>query len=628
MLARRLLCKKQVWHAAPYNCTVVRWTQSASQHLPESLNLEVRLPATRKKQPQRQPFVKNLFIGKMDHEFMYYPEPQTKDRHQQFFEWLKPIESYMTECLEDPGGATKSEVLARLRDLGVFRAHVDERYLGLCLSQTELAKLLEVLSYLPWLGSYFVKNHILPTRVIAALATDELKAKYLPRIVTADAVPAMCLTERGGLNTRDVTTTAMMSDCNTYWTLNGEKTFVVNGRDANLFLVFALGCYSNQPPNLTEQILSVLLVERDFGGIEFKENDTLGGQRDSSVCTVTFKDTKVPKGNIVGGLGCGMNVLVDLLAPGNRYVASQAVGVLRAFAKLLTTHILQRKHLDRDMHEYETVQETVGRVATKLYGMESMLYMTTGMSDAFENQDCAIENAMTEAYCANACVDSIYEGLQIVGPPSYLTENPYMRVLEDALSYPLFDSYNVDSAMYISLLGLQHTGKNLREHVFKMRNPFDHPRYIMRMFFNTDQRLDLRIAEHLHPSLMDGGTVLEKCLAMLANASMRLLHRHGREIAERQMELRRLYEMSTIVYALIAVMSRASRSYCIGLRNAEQERHVAGSFAVFTLDRVRVLMSEIDSGEMNNGDRLHKDIAALMYSKRDYFAEHPLNRTY
>lgn len=620
-----------MWHAAMSrnNRTAVRHTQSASG-LPETLNLEMRLPASRSRQPQRPPFVKNFFLGVFDHEFMYYPEPQTKERHRQFNEWLAPIEKYMSECLAaEPGSIARDDVLAHLRELGVFRARVDERHLGLSLSQTELAKLVEVLSCLPWLGSYVVKNHIAPTHIISTLAADELKDKYLSRIATGQVVPAICLTEpNNGINMCDFNTSAIMSECDTHWILNGEKTFVANGHDSNLLLVFAMSSYHNQPSLCSAQkILSVLLVERDSDGVECKDVRSLVGQWDSPVCTVTFKNAKVPKENLVGEVGCGFDILIDSLAPGNRQIAPQAVGVLRAFARSLMAHILQRKHLDRNLHEYEAVQEVVGKIAARLYAMESMLYMTTGMIDGFENQDCELEKAMTEAYCANACVESVYEGLQTIGVHSYLRERPHIRVLEDALSYTLYDSYNIDAGAYISLLGLQHTGKNLRDHVYRLRNPFHFPGYIMKYVFNKE-RLKLDVADHLHPSLAVGAEVLEKCLTNLATVTIVLLERHGRQVSERQMKLRRLSELATLTYGLTAVLSRASRAYCIGLKNAEQERHMASSFARLTLSRVEMLATEIKEGECENGDRLCKSVAELMYSEKDYFAEHPLNRTY
>ncbi|KYN04902.1 Acyl-CoA dehydrogenase family member 9, mitochondrial [Cyphomyrmex costatus] len=629
MLTRRLLCRKQLWYTS-YVCTPVRHTQNqrVSQHALDTLNLEIRLPASLKKQPQRKPFAKNLFLATFDHEFMYYPEPQTKDRHQRFFEWLQPIEKYMSECMKNVQSVRKEDILTHLKELGVFRACMDEQYLGLNLNHSESAKLVEVLSCLPWLGCYMVKNCIVPVQIISALASEEQKAKYLPRIATGELIPTVCFTEPGsGININNIASIAVDSEIDTHWLLNGEKTFVVNGHDANLFLVF---CHYGHRRKVgdTESSLSILLVERDFGGVIIKDVKNLVGLKSSPVSTVIFKDTKVPKENLLGDLKAGTNILIDILAPGNRNLASQAVGTLKTFTKMLTRHVLQRKHLDKDMHEYESVQEIIGKIASTLYGMESMLYYTTGIMDTFENQDCTLEKAMVEMYCTSECVACIYEGLQLIGAQSYLRESPYLQIFEDALSYTLFDGCNIDSNTYIALLGLQHTGKNLHDHIFKLRNPYIFPKYLLKWTMGKEYRVQLKLADHLHPSLMLGSIQLEKCITRLQTVSVLLLERHGTDITERQMELRRVGEIATRTFALIAILSRTSRSYCIGLRNNDYDRNLADSFAVFSIDRVQVLADEIQSAAWNNGDKFKKDVAELMYSKKDYFAEHPLNRTY
>lgn len=628
MLARRFLCRKLFsWHSS-CGCVSARYTQSASQHALDTLNLETRLPVSVERQRQRQPFVKNLFLGVFDHEFTYYPEPQTKERHTRFFEWLRPIEKYVSESLENPQNASRDDILSHLRDLGVFRAHLDERYLGLNLNQTELAKLIEVLSCLPWLGSYIVKNHIVPVHIISTMASEEQRAKYLPRIATGEIVPAVCYTESdGGISIRNVNTATVLSDCETHYILNGEKSFVVNGHDANLFLVFSQSGLSHTISS-GHGVLSVFFVERDTNGIAFESVKNLVGLHNSPVCTITFKDTKIPMDNLLGEIKSGMNILIDSLAPGNRNLAPQAIGILRTFMKLLTRHVLERKHLDRNMYEYEGIQEVIGRISTALYSMESILYYTTGIMDIYENQDCALERAMVEMYCVNECVSSIYEGLQIIGVQSYLRENPYIQMFEDALSYTLFDSYNVDSNIYIALLGLQHTGKNLRQHIMKIRNPFDFPQHILNWAFGKEYQLDLRIADHMHPSLVTGAGILETCITRLQTVAVLMLQRHGSEISDRQMELRRISELATKTFVLMTVLSRTSRAYCIGLRNADLDRQLANIFAILANNRIKTLTDEIISGELSNGDKLHKNIAELIYSKKDYFAEHPLSRSY
>jgi len=629
MLARQYLCKRQLWQAS-CNYASVRFTQNMSKEVNlETINLEMRLPVALTKKPQRKPFVKNLFLGSFDKEFLYYPEPQNKDRHTQFFEWLQPIEKYISDSLENPQSIKKNEILSHLRDLGVFRASIDEQYLGLQLNQSELARVVEVLSTFPWLGSYMVNNHIIPVKIISSVGSPEQKAKYLPGIATGEFVPTVCFTESSGnINLDSINTVVEQTDCGEYWMLNGEKAFVVNGQDSNLFIVFSICGYHQFMNSNTNRAFSVFLVERNFGGITCETVNNLIGFQSNTTYTVTFKNTRIPKANLMCDTKCGIQILIDTLAPGNKNIAPQAIGIMRSFTKLLLKHILQRKHLDQELYQFQGVQGVVGKLASTLYGMESILYMTTGMIDLFENQDCALEKAMVETYCASECVARIYEGLQIIGMPSYLRENPYIQIFEDALSFTLFDTYNLESNMYIALLGLQHSGKHLRQQIFKLRNPMFHPDYILKWLFGKDERLRLDLSEHMHPSLFLGAILLEKCLAQLQNCTLFMLKNYGKDVGLQQLELHRLSELATRIYVLIAVFSRTSRAYCIGLRNSDLDREMANSIAAFTLNRVKNLANEIHATQWSNGDKGNKDVANLMYTKKDYFAEHPLSRTY
>lgn len=628
MLARRYLCKQQLWRTS-YNYVSIRLAQNLSQEVNlETINLETRLSEARKRGPQRAPFMKNVFLGTFDTEFLYFPETQTKERHTRFFEWLQPIEKYISDTLKDPQSIKKNEILCHLRDLGVFRANLDEHHLGLGLNQTELTKLIELLSGLPWLGSYMVNNHVAPINIISSLASAEQKAKYLPRIATGECVPTVCFTEGdGGLNTSIVDTVAEESTCKKYWILNGEKAFVTNGHDANLFVVFSK-CNHYQLISDANSTFSVFLVERDFGGISCKSIKDLVGLRENPVSTIQFNNTKVPKANLMNDSKLNRQILIDSLAPGTKNIAPQAIGILRHFMKLLVEHVLQRKHLNRNLHEFEGIQGTIGRIATSLYSMESVLYMTTGMMDLFENQDCMLEKAMVEIYCASECVSRIYEGLQIIGSQSYLREKPFIQILEDALSYTLFDSYNLESNTFIALLGLQYSGIHLGKHIFKLRNFMIYPDQILNWVFQRDERLKLCLAEHLHPSLELGATLLEKCLARLRSCTQSMLIDHGTEVGNRQLKLCRLSELATRVFVLIAMFSRSSRAYCIGLRNSELDNEAVNSFAIVTLNKIKILAEEIEAVEWNNGDKSNKTISDLMFSKKDYFAEHPLSRTY
>ncbi|KAG7197483.1 hypothetical protein KM043_013331 [Ampulex compressa] len=396
--------------------------------------IHTRLAQHEPKKPQRLPFIKNLFLGHLDTEFLNFPDPFSNDRYQEFIEWLKPVENYMSYVVSEDTNLSKDEILNALRDLKVLQASMGELYDGLNLSASETSKLIEIISALPWL-------------------------------------------------------------------------------------------------------------ERDFGGITCTSVQDTIGQKNVAMCTIKFEDTLIPMENELGDVHTTNNILLDLWAPGKQNMSGQAVSILRNFLNMLIKHILPRQHLDKNMYEFESIQNTISKIAASLYSMESVLYLTNGMIDTYNKQDVDAEKAVTELYCATECVKSIYEGLQIIGAQSYLKESPFIKQFLDALALVTFEGYNIDTQVYIALLGTQYAGKN---------------------FVRT--------------------------------------------------------------YVLIATLARASRSYCYGVRNANYERQLALALSYNTHQRIKVLASEIEVGEIYNSNLAYEQIAQVMFEKKEYFAEHILRR--
>ncbi|KAK2584830.1 hypothetical protein KPH14_007142 [Odynerus spinipes] len=396
------------------------------------LECSMSLPEHQKKLQRRQPFLKNLFIGKFDTDFLTFPEPQPDDRYKKFVEWIKPIENYMTFINVQVSQVSRDKVFEKLKELDILRARIQKDYDGLNMSEVETLKILDTLAPMPWLTTSLIKNNIMPVDIISKYGNEVQKRKYLQKIGNGDLLSTICITEvNSGPNVRNIETTATLSKCGNFWILN---------------------------------------VEKSHGGITCSDAISTIGQQEVHVCTVNFKDTHVPKENVLGEIGGGINILTDVFSPGNNRTAGEAIGILRHFLALLNQNILGRKHLDKNMHEFEAVEDIIARITCSLYSMESVAYFTSTIDDLYDNQDLELERAVMETYCANECVQQIYKGLQVIGVDSYLNDNPYMHLYKDALALSIYDGSVIDEKIYIALLGLQYTGKNFHEHVHKARN--------------------------------------------------------------------------------------------------------------------------------------------------------------
>lgn len=180
-----------------------------------------------------------------------------------------------------------------------------------------------------------------------------------------------------------------------------------------------------------------------------------------------------------------------------------------------------------------------------------------------------------------------------------MKDYPFERVLRDARILLIFEGTNEILRLFVALMGkyfflynasklpfsivkigIQTAGKELRELVKQLRNPFANPNLVIRKSLERWRharnvpKLTLRLNEFLHPSLEDSAKLLEYSVARLKYVVEILLQRHGAKVVDAQLELQRIANIAIDIYVMTAVLSRASRSYCTGITNADTEvRH-------------------------------------------------------
>ncbi|XP_057338184.1 complex I assembly factor ACAD9, mitochondrial-like [Microplitis mediator] len=593
--------------------------------------LEVRLSEHKPQLKRRPPFAKGLFVGKYDIEFAAFPEPQTHERHKEFFEWLKPVEEYMSTNINqeaiDQTGKIPRDVIEDLKDLDVLRAAVPDEYKGLGLNHSELSKLIETLAFVPPLGAYLAKQSQ-AVKVITENASDTQKENYLTRIASGEINPTVCISENTqGSNAAAIECTAERSLDDKHWVLNGSKTFVANADDSNLFVVFA-ECVELGRRFDKEDMVTAFLVEKDFGGITVHEPVQSMGLRGVTMSQVTFKNTLVPINNVIGDIGSANEFFTSVYSEGKEFIGSQAIGLTKNFLQALIKNLKSDKDFNAALFKSDSVQEIIAKICCSIFAMESVVYLTTGIIDSYANQDCNLEKCITEAFCTETCIKSILLGVPLLGAASFLKGNGIERLIRDAMCLTSFDGSLLNTKAVIALQGLQHTGNKLGDQVIIERNPLMFPKEILAMMVKFKRRKSLYIPDNLHPSLQPTATILEESIIDFEKMIRTVIIRNGQQVMDRQMELRRIAEVGTYLYVIAAILARSSRSYCLGMRDSEKEIKMAQVFGYALYQKAKQLIADLDYGDWINGDYLLKEIADSAFEKDKYFVEHPLARAF
>uniref|UniRef100_A0A2D4K7E2 ACAD9/ACADV-like C-terminal domain-containing protein n=2 Tax=Micrurus TaxID=8634 RepID=A0A2D4K7E2_9SAUR len=196
----------------------------------------------------------------------------------------------------------------------------------------------------------------------------------------------------------------------------------------------------------------------------------------------------------------------------------------------------------------------------------------------------------------------------------------------------IFEGTNEVLRMYIALTGIQYAGKILTEKIkeFRKRNIKVMWNLVMGRLFGSKPPSIGVIGQGgvVHPSLKESVEKLEQNVFEFGNTIENLLMRFGKTIVDEQMVLKKVANIIINLYAMTAVISRATRSMCIGLNNHDHEVLLANIFCTEACFENNYTMVSLQKDSPENLDENIKKVANQVLEKRSYICSHPLNRTF
>ncbi|XP_036301432.1 complex I assembly factor ACAD9, mitochondrial isoform X2 [Pipistrellus kuhlii] len=556
-------------------------------------------------------FAKELFLGRIEKKEVFpFPEV-SQDELNEINHFVGPIEKFFTEEVDsrkiDQEGKIPTETLEKLKSLGLFGMQVPEEYGGLGLSNTMYARLGEIVSLDGSIAVTLAAHQAIGLKGIILAGSEEQKAKYLPKLASGEHIAAFCLTEpASGSDAASIRTRASLSEDKKHYILNGSKVWITNGGLANIFTVFAKTNVVDSDGSVKDK-MTAFIVERDFGGVTNGKPEDKLGIRGSNTCEVHFENTKVPIENVLGEVGGGFKVAMNILNSGRFSMGSAVAGMLKKLIEMTAEYACTRKQFNRSLSEFGLIQEKFALMAQKAYVMESMAYLTAGMLDQPGFPDCSIEAAMVKVFSSEAAWQCVSEALQILGGSGYMRDYPYERMLRDTRILLIFEGTNEILRMYIALTGLQHAGRILTARINELKRG------------NVTTVLET-VGRRLRDSF--GRTV-----DLGLTGDLGVVHPSVATIVEEQMVLKRVANILINLYGMTAVLSRASRSMRAGLRNHDHEVLLANIFCTEAYCQNLFTLSQLDKYSPENLDEQIKKVSQQVLERRAYICAHPLDRT-
>lgn len=265
--------------------------------------------------------------------------------------------------------------------------------------------------------------------------SEEQKLRLLPRIAEG-GLAALAITEPSAGSDATGMRTSFTLDGDDI-IINGGKTFITNGDVADLYLVFGKWSEISDP----KKSISVLILERSTDGLRVLGTEHKMGTRASSTASLAFDGCRVPRANLIGNPGDGLQILFGSLNRSRPSVAAHALGIARAAFEDAVDYINERKQSGKRIIEFQGIQFLLADLASELALCESWLWRIGEMVDAGD-ADFGIEASLLKLRATDAAMRITTDAVQLLGGYGYCNDYRVERLMRDAKITQIWEGTN------------------------------------------------------------------------------------------------------------------------------------------------------------------------------------------
>lgn len=286
---------------------------------------------------------------------------------------------------------------------------------------------------------------------ILTYGTDEQKQKYLPDLASGKKLGAFGLTEPGaGTDAQGQQTKAVLDGDE--WVLNGSKIFITNGKEADVYVIFAITGMIEKRGRMTKEI-SAFIVEKGTPGFSFGTKEKKMGIRGSSTYELIFTDCRIPKENMLGAQGKGFGIAMHTLDGGRIGIAAQALGIGEGALERTVEYVKERKQFGRAIGAFQNTQFQLANMATNAQAAQMLVYKAACTKDQYTKDhktSYSVEAAQAKLFAAEMAMDVTTKAVQLHGGYGYTREYEVERMMRDAKITEIYEGTSEVQRMVIS----------------------------------------------------------------------------------------------------------------------------------------------------------------------------------
>ncbi|MBM4341495.1 MAG: acyl-CoA dehydrogenase [Deltaproteobacteria bacterium] len=358
----------------------------------------------------------------------------------------------VSEEIEEKKEGVLVRLLKKAGELGFLAADIPEEYGGQDLDKISSLLLWEKMAQA---GGSFMSTFGTQTGIgslpIIFFGTPDQKKRYLPKLATGEFIGAYALTEsEAGSDALNAKTTATLSPDGKYYILNGQKQFITNAGIADMFTTYA---------KVDGTKFTAFIVEKKYEGVSVDEEENKMGVKGSSTRSVIFSDVKVPVENLLGEIGKGHVVALNVLNMGRFALGAGAVGGCKRAMQEAVSYAKKRVQFGKPIAEFGLIKHKIAEMAIQAYIMESMVYRTGGLTELILQridrhaadvgmqmangiEEYNIEDSINKIFCSEMAGYIVDEAVQIHGGYGYIHDYPVERGYRDARINRIWEGTN------------------------------------------------------------------------------------------------------------------------------------------------------------------------------------------
>ena len=284
---------------------------------------------------------------------------------------------------------------------------------------------------------------------ILTFGTEEQKQKYLVPLAKGEKLGAFALTEPGaGTDAQGMQTKAVFDEATNEWVLNGSKCFITNGKEADVYVIFAITDIVEDQKGRKKKRFSAFIVEKGTEGFTFGTKEKKMGIRGSSTYELIFQDCRIPKDNLLGQRGKGFPIAMHTLDGGRIGIAAQALGLAAGALDVTIQYVKERKQFGRTIGAFQNTQFQLADMATKVEAARMLVYKAA-MAKA-EKPVYSFEAAQAKLYAAEVAMEVTTKAVQLHGGYGYIREYDVERMMRDAKITEIYEGTSEVQRMVIS----------------------------------------------------------------------------------------------------------------------------------------------------------------------------------